>query len=164
MDLYRMDYPAVDGRVICQGHTDACAKHGHAVWSINGVVQDRCPRCDTLTTPDVVVAYSAETFPCPDDECCEAFTTRGLWEEHKRTAHPRPKLNPLLGSEDMAHNFGLFVANLSADDIIDTVAVGAINVRVSQELRDAKARNEIDINEETLRWMAYCHAWDVVFS
>jgi hypothetical protein len=48
VNLYRNDYAALNGTIVCQGHTDACAEFGHATYRLNGVVQDRCPRCDAL--------------------------------------------------------------------------------------------------------------------
>lgn len=46
---YRNDYPVIDGRIVCQGHADACAEFGHATYTIDGVDQGYCPRCNEVT-------------------------------------------------------------------------------------------------------------------
>lgn len=48
---YRNDYPVADGRMVCQGHADACAEYGHATWVIDGIDQGVCPRCNEVTRP-----------------------------------------------------------------------------------------------------------------
>jgi hypothetical protein len=53
---YRMDYPAVDGRPVQQGHAEACRKHGHAAHVVDGIDQGFCPRCG-----DSTVAKSVRT-------------------------------------------------------------------------------------------------------
>jgi len=44
------DMPALEGRVITEGHADFCATNGHATHTLNGVAQTHCPRCDALLT------------------------------------------------------------------------------------------------------------------
>lgn len=48
---YSMDYPAIDGRVITQGHADYCATNGHATYLKEGVKMGFCPRCGAVTEP-----------------------------------------------------------------------------------------------------------------
>jgi hypothetical protein len=45
---YATDYRAIDGGTwaILQGHADYCAEHGHAAYTVDGVVRYWCPRCD----------------------------------------------------------------------------------------------------------------------
>jgi hypothetical protein len=54
---YRMSYPCGPGGdgIVCQGHTDACARWGHAFYRRDGVDQGFCPRCGepTISSPTV---------------------------------------------------------------------------------------------------------------
>lgn len=45
MATARNDFPAINGRVVTQGHADVCTEVGHAVHMIDGVPQMFCPRC-----------------------------------------------------------------------------------------------------------------------
>lgn len=39
-------------RVVTEGHAAYCREHGHATYTVDGVVQDYCPRCgDNLSAP-----------------------------------------------------------------------------------------------------------------
>lgn len=67
-------YPAATGQTVTQGDADYCTAHGHAVWLIDGVEQDCCPRCGEVTDPDpaelnpygYVNTYTSEWAPVPD--------------------------------------------------------------------------------------------------
>lgn len=40
-----LDYPAIEGRVVTEGHARICRERGHAVHTQSGVVALHCPRC-----------------------------------------------------------------------------------------------------------------------
>lgn len=42
---FAMEYPALNGDVVCQGHSDYCRDHGHATYTLDGIDQGWCPRC-----------------------------------------------------------------------------------------------------------------------
>lgn len=48
---YGMDMAAAKGQIVCQGHADYCAEHGHATHTVNGKDTGRCPRCGVITVP-----------------------------------------------------------------------------------------------------------------
>lgn len=54
---YALSYPALNGDVVTQGHTDYCRDHGHATHKVDGVVQDRCPRCGELLGRYTLVTF-----------------------------------------------------------------------------------------------------------
>lgn len=41
-------FAALAGDAVTEQHLRYCRKHGHAIHSVNGVVQPRCPRCGEL--------------------------------------------------------------------------------------------------------------------
>lgn len=45
-------------QVVTQGHADYCRDNGHATWTVDGVVLDRCPRCGDV--PKFAIVH---TFP-----------------------------------------------------------------------------------------------------
>jgi hypothetical protein len=51
MSHYGMDMAAAKGEIVCQGHADYCAEHGHAKHTVDGVDTGRCPRCGVRTIP-----------------------------------------------------------------------------------------------------------------
>lgn len=85
-----LDYPAVDGRVVTQGHADYCATHGHAKYVKDGVPQGMCPRCgarkwatkwDLSSTRDRV-ALDATRFGAPCSGCGLGLATEGDFARH----------------------------------------------------------------------------------
>lgn len=40
-----LDYPAIEGRPVTQGHADLCKAHGHASHVVDGIATPHCPRC-----------------------------------------------------------------------------------------------------------------------
>lgn len=47
-------------RVVTQGHADYCRNHGHANWTVDGVVLPTCPRCGE---PNVAPTVADLGFP-----------------------------------------------------------------------------------------------------
>ena len=47
--LFAREFPALTGETIQQGHADYCILWGHAKYTVDGVVQPFCPRCDAIT-------------------------------------------------------------------------------------------------------------------
>jgi hypothetical protein len=76
---FAKEFPAIStsddwtDRVICQGHADYCEEYGHAKHTVNGIVQDRCPRCgDSRNEP---------TFDISSEDAAKLNTAiRGLVE------------------------------------------------------------------------------------
>lgn len=57
---YRTDYAAAAGRPVQEGHAAACATHGHAAHTVDGIDQGVCPRCG-----DESVAAEPQHIPEP---------------------------------------------------------------------------------------------------
>lgn len=89
MNEFAASFPAVStsdhwtDRVIKQGHVDYCAENGHATHTIDGIEQERCPRCGVVkrvegyigtvrgsgrieyfTDATTAVAWSDDAQPC----------------------------------------------------------------------------------------------------
>ena len=45
MTNYKLSYPAVNGEVVTEGHTNYCKTNGHATHVVDGVESNLCPRC-----------------------------------------------------------------------------------------------------------------------
>lgn len=47
-----LDYPAINGGVVTEGHARYCLEHGHATHTVNGEDTGICPRCgESKTVP-----------------------------------------------------------------------------------------------------------------
>lgn len=60
-----LGYPAMEGKTVTQEHADWCEKYGHATATKDGVVDERCPRCDAWTAPEPAANFGA---PLPMEE------------------------------------------------------------------------------------------------
>lgn len=60
-----LGYPAIEGETVTQEHADWCEKYGHATATKDGVVDERCPRCDAWTAPEPAANAGA---PLPMEE------------------------------------------------------------------------------------------------
>lgn len=51
---WAMEFPALNGTVVMQGHADYCSAHGHATHNNDGVISPWCPRCGDRINADTV--------------------------------------------------------------------------------------------------------------
>lgn len=51
-----LDFPALDGRPVTQGHANMCTSKGHATHTVNGVDTGVCPRCGDVKRVSLVKA------------------------------------------------------------------------------------------------------------
>lgn len=68
-----LDYPALEGRTVTQGHADYCQAHGHATHNQDGVAQPHCPRCGDLLSVWAVTKLAHPAVRDYRDDCPECL-------------------------------------------------------------------------------------------
>lgn len=79
---YARSYPVVTGETVTEGHAQWCRDFGHGTWTIEGVVQPRCPRCDEPVSRETAPAAPAAPAEVPSPLTHQRVADRWL---------PRPR-------------------------------------------------------------------------
>lgn len=74
----KFDYPAVSGGAVTPRHTDYCAEHGHAVWTVDGEVAAICPRCGAVAETAELTAYERAELTAYERGTTHRFVESGV--------------------------------------------------------------------------------------